>query len=157
MRFPCIVVALVAAQLASPASACMASGPEGYVSGIVWESRHETVPDDAVVLEIAVVESHENVRFALVVEVVDGPEKFAGARINMVPEAWNSCIGLGRINGFVVVRREPVRFEQISDDVFYQAVDYLPASEDRSRGINRNTNWFVPGDPAPKMQLPRPE
>lgn len=135
----------------APAAAYMADGPEGSVSGLIWESRHTQVPEGAVVLKISELRPHEKLPFGFMATVNDGPDHLVGSTIVISVESWNSCIGLGRLTGYVVVSEKSIQAKRAPDISYYAAVDYLPHATDRSSGLRREENWFVPGEPAPKL------
>lgn len=132
----------------------MADGPEGYVSGLIWESRHTIIPDSAMALKVEVIDQDQFVPMALTVRVLEGPETLIGRTIGLLPIEQHSCVGLGRLVGYVVVRRDPVELDQAPGVTFFEAFDYLPDPADRSKGFKRKNNWFVPGEPAPAMTKP---
>ncbi|MCK0127282.1 hypothetical protein [Erythrobacter sp. F6033] len=135
----------------------MSDGPEGFVSGLIWEERHKAVPENAMVLKIEVIGPHEDMPFGLIANVEEGSETLQGEQLNIVPKAWNSCIGLGRLNGYIVVENEPTRFDAAPDTDFFMALAYLPDPADRSRGFERENNWFIPGKQAPELRIPATE
>jgi hypothetical protein len=134
----------------------MADGPEGYVSGLIWENPQTIVPDDSMVLKV-VVAQQPKAADGLVVSVVAGPSALVGYGIAIVPAHLNSCVGLGRLSGYVVVRKEPVRPRAGGEFPVFRAIDYLPDARDRSRGMKRESNWFYPGEPARDLLLDVPE
>lgn len=142
-----------------PASAfaCMADGPESYVSGLIWESRHTVVPEDAMVLEVEFVRSSPDFYMAAIVTVIRGPEDLQGSQIRLIPENSSSCVGFGRRSGFVVVRASGLEVDGHPGMVSYSAVDYLPHASDRSTGFETEKNWFVPGKPAGDLWSPPDE
>lgn len=156
-RYLVAFASVLASAVAAPATACMADGPEGYVSGLIWERRHANVPDDSLVLRVEVVRAHDELPMGLVVRVVEGPDDLIGSTTNIVPANWTSCVGLGRSTGYVVVRRKTVQFGQVPGVQFFEAVDYLPDPADRSKGFKTENNWFVPGKPAPELWKPSTE
>jgi hypothetical protein len=156
-RFLLSLSAMITLLIAVPASACMADGPEGYVSGLIWENRHTNIPDGAMVLKVEVRRPHPELPSGLVATVIEGPVDLVGSTVTIVPAARNSCVGLGRLAGYVVVRERPTQSEEAPGVSFFLAVDYLPDARDRSRGMKRESNWFYPGAPAPDLlhELPR--
>ena len=135
----------------------MADGPEGYVSGLVWEQPQQVVPEGAMLLKIKIDGPHDTAPFGIIASVIEGPESVVGTVLNFVPKSWNSCVGLGRLEGYVVVETEPISFEDAPGEDFYRALAYLPDPSDRSRGFKPKNNWFVPGAVAPEMKIPEAE
>jgi len=146
--------ALTTMLTSAPALACMADGPEGYVSGLIWENRHAVVPDDATILKVEALRPHPELFMGIVAKVIEGPVDMVGSTITIVPANRNSCVGMGRLTGFVVVREQPEGLGEGSENPVYVAIDYLPDARDRSRGMKRENNWFYPGDPAPEEERP---
>jgi hypothetical protein len=151
------VAAAATMLIAPPAAACMSDGPEGYVSGLVWENRHTNVPNQAMVLKVEVLRPHPELLWGFVATVIEGPANLVGSTINIAPAARHSCVGLGRLTGYVVVKEQPERSETARGESYFLALDYLPDARDRSRGMKRETNWFYPGEPAPNLSMELPE
>lgn len=149
-RFLPSATAFLTLLVAVPASACMADGPEGYVSGLIWENRHTSVPDDAMVLRVDVPVRQPEAAPGLAAKVIEGPADLVGSIIYLAPAHRSSCVGLGRLAGYVVVQEQS---EQASGSSVFLALDYLPDARDRSRGMKRETNWFYPGEPAPDLSI----
>ncbi|MBO6527802.1 MAG: hypothetical protein JJ968_12230 [Erythrobacter sp.] len=133
------------------ALACMANGPEGYVSGLVWESRHTVVPDDAIALKVEILRPQPEFFMAAVAKVLEGPEDLQGLELTVIPEYPSSCVGMGRRIGHIVVRKAPMEIDGHAGVLVYSALDYLPHISDRSKGFDPESNWFVPGDPAGEL------
>lgn len=148
-----IALTVAASIFATPAAACMADGPEGYISGLIWENRHVIVPHDAMVLKVEVTQQPD-VASGIVVAVREGPPELVGYAVGLIPENGNSCVGLGRLRGYVVVRSKPVDGQSDGGMPLFRAVDYLPGARDRSRGMKRETNWFYPGELAEDHRIP---
>ncbi len=129
--------------------ACMADGPEGYVSGLVWESPATEVPEDAQTLKVYVERPIMGTWMGFVVRVIDGPEYMVGHEFGVVPEHLNSCVGLGVREGYLVVYRELVDVAiEGETHSFLQAIDYLPSERNERERRRRGSQWMEPGVPA---------
>lgn len=145
---------LAASALANPALACMASGPEGYVSGLIWENAHSNVSDHNLILKVEVLAEQSDTAPGLGVRVIEGPTGISGTIVFLKPLHMHSCVGLGRLAGYVVIKKIPVELGKDGTPAVYAAIDYLPAKNDRSRGMRREKNWFFPGEPARDFFVP---
>lgn len=114
------------------AHACMASGPDGFTSGLIWKAKPDDLPEQTMLLQIDARKKIPQTWSGFTAEVREGPPGMIGKVYRFSSEIANSCAALGRRTGFIVVRRLPVR-EGFGSDGKSQA--YLSA-------ISYNESWL---------------
>lgn len=133
---------------ASPVSACMSSGPDGFTSGLIWKTKPHSLPNQTIALEV------EKVRpiarsWGFVATVRGGPSDMIDRSYRFAGEIMNSCVGLGRNEGFIVVRRNPVLREFMGDQksqFYLSAIGYQPSWLDWFVRIFSDDNWHYAGE-----------
>ena len=140
---------------ASPAAACMADGPDGYVSGLVWTHEASDIPDGAMSLRVRLERPIPGVWMGFVATILDGPPEMQGEEVNVIPQNRTSCVGLGVREGYLVVYAEPK--ETATDNgqrLFYEAIDYRPSAENERQRRRGGEQWLYPGEPAEREEFP---
>ncbi len=133
----------------------MASGPDGFVTGLVWDNKPEIVPADAFIVKIRQFEPVGNT-WAFSAEVTEGPAELVGKRHRFMAMNGNSCVGLGSLSGYAVVAAETTNI-RIGDEelLVYQLIDYEPALlNEILRRTMGGSPWKYPGEPQPKRDNP---
>ena len=148
LQFPKLVLALCVLVSPLPALACLAGGPEGYVSGLIWKSRAQEVPADATVLGVIFVGGIEG-SWGFRARVTSGPNNMEGKIFRFMPENLNSCVGLGQRSGYIVVRNKPMRDPNPNGAgslAYLAALDYEPAWYNWIISLFSGDAWNAPGE-----------
>ena len=145
--FKLTVATVIGIYVAStPAVACMSSGPDGYASALIWRTKPSEIPDDAYAIKIRFVRSTETWS-GFVGKVIDGPVKMKNRNYRFYSEAGHSCVGLGRQEGWIVVRVQSKR------PGYLAAVDYGPSVFDWIIRLFSGKNWHYAGEPSDPMEF----
>ncbi|WP_298469596.1 hypothetical protein [uncultured Erythrobacter sp.] len=129
----------------------MASGPDGYVYGLIWETKQSEIPQDAMLLKVSFVGGIEN-SWGFRARVLEGPEKMKGRVYRFLGERSSSCVGLGTTEGFLVVRKQLL--EQATEKTgektkFFAAVEYEPSFFHEVQRVLGGRPWRWPGKTGP--------
>jgi hypothetical protein len=134
---------------ASPAYACMAPGPDGFTSGVIWKTAPDDVPKRAMVLEINSIKSIPQTWAGFVAKVQSGPRGMVGKTYRFSLEIANSCASLGRGKGYIVVRRTPVPLGFGVDgkpQAFLSAISYSESWLNWIVRLFSDDPWQFPGE-----------
>lgn len=132
-----------------PAYACMASGPDGFTSGLIWKVMPDDRPKRTMVLKIDTIRGMPQTWSGFTAIVRDGPKEMVGKVYRITSEIANSCAALGRKSGFIVVRQHPV-WKGFGSDGKSQA--YLSAISYNESWLNWLMRWIyddpwqIPGE-----------
>ena len=139
--------------MAAPANACMSTGPDGYSTGLVWETKPTNVPADSILLEVTDPRPIADA-WAFTARVIAGPDAMQGKRYRFVPMNNTSCVGWGAEEGFMVIRRKPSTMEVAGSEVgVWEVIDYAPTIfNEIMRRIFGGPPWRYPGKPSDRLE-----
>lgn len=143
------LLVLIGLVTASPAYACLASGPDGFTSGAIWKSAPTETPKGTVVLKIDAIKSIPETWSGFVAKVRSGPRGMVGKSYRFNLELANSCASVGRRQGFIVVRRSPVSVGFGTDgkpQAFLSAISYNESWINWIVRLFSIDAWQFPGD-----------
>ncbi len=157
MRLWLAIAALAWGLVAVPAQACMASGPDGFTHGLIWDNPQSDIPDDAMLLKVRATEPISGLWLGFQAVVIEGPQEMSGEVINVIAEAGHSCVGFGQQEGWLVVRR--TADEQRSSEGtlmrVYSAIEYEPSIWNEALRYLGGEPWQYPGTQGPgRRQFP---
>ena len=156
MRVRLVFVAALVLVAASPAQACMSSGPGGYSSGLVWDNKPGTIPDGAFALKVGEFRLPPESGI-MIAEVREGPRTMIGKRYRFVPMNLDSCVGFGSREGYIVVWNKPINVpESGSTHTAFEIIDYRPSIVNEFvRNLFGGSQWRYPGNPSERYVLPQ--
>jgi len=133
------------------AQACLAAGPDGYVTGLVWDNAPSELPAGAYVVRIEQAMPIEG-SLGFTALVTDGPRSLVGKRYRFVAQNLSSCVGFGSLNGFAVVAADEGTIGVNGEErAALQLVDYAPTTYNEVvRTLFGGSQWRYPGEPAEK-------
>ena len=132
----------------------MASGPDGYSTGLVWDNKPNEVPTDAYVVRIEDAKPIPN-SWVFTARVIEGPAKMVGRRFRFQAMNWNSCVGHGAIAGYALVS-DGVGWASLGGEAkqVLELIDYAPTfMNEVLRLVFGGSQWRYPGEPSERQVL----
>ena len=123
------LVGALAILVATPAYACMANGPSGFASGLIWQSPPTDLPKSAILLKVRRVGSVIGSFGGFRIEILEGPRRMVGRTYRVVSEAGHDCVSWGEKKRYLVIRPRSISLsvgEKEEPLHFLAAIDFPP-------------------------------